>query len=149
LIPGASRSTRIIDCCLYLSGFLGSVLPMKMRILQRGSPIPEVHHLWPLMTYWSPSRTILDSMLVASDDATLGSVIAKADRILPSSRGSSHCFFCSGVPYRSSTSMLPVSGAEQLNTSGAMGERPITSQRGAYSRFVSPAPRPLSGRKRF
>ncbi len=45
--------------------------------------------------------------------------------------------------------MLPVSGAEQLNTSGAMGERPITSHSGAYSRFVSPAPRPLSGRKRF
>ncbi len=83
---------------MYLSGFFGSVLPMKMRILQRGSPIPEVHHLWPLMTYWSPSRTILDSMLVASDDATLGSVIAKADRILPSSSGASHCFFCSGVP---------------------------------------------------
>src|SRR2546423_13092051 len=45
--------------------------------------------------------------------------------------------------------MLPVSGAEQLKTSGAIGERPITSQRGAYSRFVRPAPRSLSGRKRF
>src|SRR2546425_2325505 len=77
-------------------------------------------------------------MLVASDDATFGSVIAKAERILPSSSGSSHCFFCSGLPYRSMVSMLPVSGAEQLKTSGAMGERPMISQSGAYSRLVSP-----------
>ncbi len=46
-------------------------------------------------------------------------------------------------------SMLPVSGAEQLKDSGAMGERPMISQSGAYSRLVSPAPRSLSGRKRF
>src|SRR5919197_6483583 len=97
-MPGASRGTTIIDCCLYLSGFFGSVLPMKMRILQRGSPMPDVHHLWPLITYESPSRTIEDSMLVASEDATFGSVMAKAERILPSSRGSSHCFLWSGVP---------------------------------------------------
>src|SRR6059036_1654639 len=45
--------------------------------------------------------------------------------------------------------MLPVSGAEQLKTSGAIGERPMISQRGAYSVLVSPAPRSLSGRKRF
>ncbi len=50
LMPGVSRGTRIIDCCLYLSGFLASVLPMKMRTLQRGSPMPEVHHLCPLIT---------------------------------------------------------------------------------------------------
>ena len=45
--------------------------------------------------------------------------------------------------------MLPVSGAEQLKTSGARCERPISSQSGAYSRLVRPAPRWLSGRKRF
>src|SRR5213596_3509746 len=45
--------------------------------------------------------------------------------------------------------MLPVSGAEQLKASGAIGERPMISQSGAYSRFVSPAPRSLSGRNRF
>src|SRR2546428_12450801 len=45
--------------------------------------------------------------------------------------------------------MLPVSGAEQLKTSGAIGERPMISQSGAYSRLISPAPRSLSGRKRF
>ena len=45
--------------------------------------------------------------------------------------------------------MLPVSGAEQLNTSGAMGERPMISHKGAYSRLVSPAPCSVSGRNRF
>jgi hypothetical protein len=37
-------------------------------------------------------------MLVASDEATSGSVIRNADRISPRSNGSSHCFFCSSVP---------------------------------------------------
>lgn len=38
----------------------------------------------------------------------------KAERIWPSSRGRSHRSCCSGVPYLRRTSMLPVSGAEQL-----------------------------------
>jgi hypothetical protein len=50
-----------------------------------------------LMTYESPSRTMEDSMLVASEEATLGSVMAKAERILPSSRGSRYCFLSSGL----------------------------------------------------
>src|SRR5215467_13430229 len=132
--------TRIIDCCLCV-GADGSVLPMKMAILQRGSPAPEVHHLRPLITYESPSRSIRERMLVASDEATSGSVIAKHERIAPASSGSSQRFRCSAVPYRTSTSMLPVSGAEQLKTSGAKSAaRPMISHRGAYSAFVSPAP---------
>ena len=39
------------------------------------------------------------------------------------------------------TSMLPVSGAEQLNTSEAKPMWPISSASGAYSRLVNPAPR--------
>ena len=34
--------------------------------------------------------------------------------------------------------MLPVSGAPQLKISGAISERPIISQRCAYSTLVSP-----------
>jgi hypothetical protein len=46
--------------------------------------------------------------------------------------------------------MLPVSGAEQLKTSGAIaGDRPMISQSGAYSALVSPAPDSLAGRNRF
>ena len=56
-----------------------------------------------------------------------GSVMAKAERISPLRRGSSHCSFCSGVPTRSSTSMLPVSGAAQLRHSDANGFFPSST----------------------
>jgi hypothetical protein len=97
VMPGVSIGTRIIDCCRW-RGAAGWLLPMKIAIRQRGSPAPEIHHLWPVMTYSSPSRMMLDRMLVASDEATSGSVIAKHDRICPASSGSSHCCRCSGVP---------------------------------------------------
>jgi len=42
------------------------------------------------MTSSSPSQEILVAMFVASEDATSGSVIAKHERISPSSSGSSH-----------------------------------------------------------
>src|SRR5687768_15158916 len=87
-------------------------------------------------------------MLVASDEATSGSVIRKAERILPSRIGSAHCFTCSGVPYLRIVSMLPVSGAEQLNTSGAHVTRPMISHSGAYSRLVRVPPW-VFGRHRF
>lgn len=70
-----------------------------------------------------------DWILVASEEATEGSVMAKQDRISPLSRGRSHSRCCLAVPYRAKTSMLPVSGAEQLKTSDAQGTLPITSLR--------------------
>jgi hypothetical protein len=85
-----------------------------MKTLHSGRQAPEMYHLWPLMTYSSPSRSMELQMLVASEEATPGSVMAKAERISPESRGSSHSFFCSGEPNCSRTSMLPVSGAEQF-----------------------------------
>ena len=60
-----------------------------MRILQRGSIAPDDHHLRPLITYSSPSRSILVAMFVASEEATSGSVMQNADRISPSSSGRS------------------------------------------------------------
>ena len=66
-------------------------------------------------------------MFFASDDARSGSVIAYAERISPLRSGSSQRFFCSGVPTRSSTSMLPVSGAEQLSDSDASGFLPSSA----------------------
>src|ERR1700690_4605346 len=88
-------------------------------------------------------------MFVASEEATSGSVMQKAERISPANSGVSHRAFCSGEPYFTSTSMLPVSGALQLKTSGAIDDRPVISASGAYSTLVSPAPYSLSGRKRF
>ena len=48
--PGASIGTRIMLCCSWRFALSGSVLPMKMAILQRGSGAPVVHHLRPLIT---------------------------------------------------------------------------------------------------
>src|SRR5262252_8645499 len=95
--PGESMGTRIIDCCLCF-GAEGSDLPIKIEIRQRGSPAPDVHHLRPLITYSSPFRRMLERMLVASEEATSGSVMAKQERISPASSGLSHFSFCSAVP---------------------------------------------------
>ena len=56
-------------------------------------------------------------------DATHGSVIAKHERISPSSSGRSHCSCCSGVPNWARISMLPVSGAAQFVASGEQRRR--------------------------
>src|ERR1700722_9144285 len=71
------------------------------------------------------------AMFVASEDATSGSVIANADRVLPASSGFGQRSFCASVPWRKIVSILPVSGAEQLNTSGANRLRPMISHSGA------------------
>ena len=126
--PGVSIGTRICDCWRCL-GASGSVLTMQIITLQRGSPAPEVQCFSPLMTHSSPSRVAEVQMLVASDEATSGSVMPKQDRISPASSGSSHCFFWASLPYLCSTSMLPVSGAEQLKISAANRDLPISSAR--------------------
>src|SRR5215469_7644624 len=92
---------------------------------------------------------MLVEMLVASDEATSGSVMQNADRISPSSSGRSHRAFCSSVPNSASTSMLPVSGAAQFSASGARNERPVSSASGAYWRLDSPAPSGWPARNRF
>ena len=71
-------------------------------------------------------------MLVASEEATSGSVIAKADRSSPAISGCSHRSCCSAVPNMCSISMFPVSGAWQLIASGAItGDQPEISAIGA------------------
>src|ERR1019366_7742293 len=109
-------------------GAAGSVLPITMRTLQRTSPAPDDHHLRPLMTKSSPSRAIRVSMFVASDEATAGSVMQNAERISPFSSGARKRALISSLAKRSRISMLPVSGAEQLNTSDDQLTRPLTSQ---------------------
>lgn len=71
-------------------------------------------HTEPLRTHEFPSFLIVRLMFFASEEATSGSVMRKADLILPSRRGSSHVRFCFSVPYLAITSILPVSGAAQL-----------------------------------
>src|SRR4029077_17391270 len=97
LMPLASSGIRICDCCWWRCAF-GSVLPITIAILQRGSPTPEDHHLRPLITYSLPSLRIDVSMLVASEEAPAGSVIRNAERISPAIKGRSHLSFCSFEP---------------------------------------------------
>jgi hypothetical protein len=81
---------------------------------------------------------------VASELATAGSVMAKQERMLPSSSGTSHSSRCAGEAYRASTSMLPVSGDVQLvhcDANSACIDVPMISHTSAYWRFVS-APDP-------
>ena len=104
---------------------------MKIRTSHLGSPAPEVHHFSPLITYSSPSKTAEEHIFVASDEATAGSVIAKAERISPLSKGFSHLSCCSSFAYFANTSIFPVSGAEQLNISPAIPDLPISSHNGA------------------
>ncbi len=86
VMPGVSAGTSTMLCCEWRAAS-GSVFPMVMKTAQRGSAAPEIHHLRPLMTYSSPWRSMRVAMLVASLEATSGSVIAKAERIWPSSSG--------------------------------------------------------------
>ena len=98
-------------------------------------------------------------IFVASLEATAGSVIANADRISPSSRGSRYFFFYYSFAYSIRVSLhtniyiklyiFPVSGAEQLNTSGAKKLIPINSHMNAYSRWVSPFPYTGNVQNRF
>ena len=53
--------------------------------------------------------------------------MAKAERTAPETIGASQRAFCSGVATRSSTIMLPSSGAAELNTTGPKIERFIAS----------------------
>src|SRR6478736_6291947 len=136
----------IIDCCRWVAAST-SVLPITISSRQRGSAAPLDHHLVPLTTYSSPSLSIRVPMLVASELATPGSVMQKAERISPSSNGRSHCSFCASVPIRWSSSMLPVSGAWQLIASGASSLlQPLSSASVAYSSWVRPD---SEGRNRF
>ena len=130
--PGVSIGTMTIEWrrCFGVEN-PSSEIPITISILQFGCAAPVVNHLRPLITYSLPSRRILVWMLVASDEATSGSDIAKHERISPSSKGRSHCAYCSGVAHSFSNSILPVSGALQLNISEAHGMRPMISASGA------------------
>src|SRR3546814_7363908 len=66
--------------------------------------MPVDHHFLPLMTTSSPSRIAVACMLVASLDATSGSVMQNAERISPASRGLSQRCLCSSLPYFHNTS---------------------------------------------
>ena len=123
--PGASVGTMIIEQPWYActSGFVTT-----MTIKKLDTDAFDENHLWPLITYSSPSSTAVVRINVGSLPATSGSVIEYADRIVPSSNGSSHCFFCCALPPMAISSALPESGALLPKMLGAIVvERPRIS----------------------
>ena len=107
---------------------------MTMKIRQRSRIAPDVHHLRPLSTYSSPSRSIRSWTLVASELATSGSVIANAERISPvEQRLQPPLLLLVGAELASAPPCCPVSGAAQFTASGPSRLRPVISASGAYS----------------
>ncbi|KAL5450770.1 hypothetical protein PMIN07_008765 [Paraphaeosphaeria minitans] len=113
--PGVfAGTTRVV--CLF-QGFLlsGSEQPMSMKICISWLYLQLPYSLRPLMMTSLSVISILMPTCVASDEARSGSVMLYADEKSPFISGCSHFFFCSGVQYLASSSMLPVSGAWQLS----------------------------------
>ena len=73
-----------------VSGFVTTIIRMKSAF-----DAFDANHLWPLITYSSPSRTARVRIIVGSLPENCGSVSEKLEVISPRSSGSSHCFFCS------------------------------------------------------
>ena len=114
MIPGVSVGTSTMLWRRWAAS-PGSVAPMKIISLQSLVEDPETSTTSGRSARSeSPSRVMVAEMLLASELDTAGSVIAKQDRIVPSSSGTSHSRCWAAVPNSTSSSMLPVSGAEQL-----------------------------------
>mmetsp|Transcript_7145 Transcript_7145/g.13148 ORF Transcript_7145/g.13148 Transcript_7145/m.13148 type:complete len:204 (-) Transcript_7145:330-941(-) len=137
-------STMVWLSCFLLPLPLASLSrPRKRQISQEGCMAPVIHHLCPDTVTVFPFLSIGAQILVASLLATAGSVMAKQLLISPRSKGSNHSIVCLVVPNRISTSMFPVSGAEQLKISLAKGHLPMISAMSMYSLFDRPGPRSL------
>ena len=105
-------------------GALGSVA--VITIMNSAWLAFDANHLSPVITQSSPSRTATQRKLVGSDPPC-GSVIAKVEKMSPSSSGWRYCAFCSSVPNMARISLLPVSGPWQPNTTGPNAEVPNIS----------------------
>ena len=124
-------STNVWDVLFYVAPHL--VLSWMISARVHGS---TRHSFWPEVyeVAVAPYVAYVTTLAVVSPKhgkfnvTDKGSVIEKALRISPSSRGCSHCSFCSSVPNMWRISMFPVLGASQLNTSGAKcGAWPVSS----------------------
>src|SRR5437588_508319 len=78
-MPGVSLGTSTIDCWRCLSPS-GAVLPITISSRQMGSIAPDDHHLRPLITYSSPSRSIRRALPGASGAGRLPGLLGE-DRL--------------------------------------------------------------------
>ncbi len=117
-----------------------------MTITKSAPSADEANHLWPSMTKSAPSRRALVLIITGFEPACSGSVMAKALRIEPLVSGRRKISRCSSEPCRSSSSMLPISGAWQLKAKWPRGVRPSSSLTRAKAVRVSPNPPHSRGR---
>ena len=116
--PGWSRSKRKAVRPLLASS---EVLATTMKCL--ASPAPVMNHLRPSTIQRSPRLRAVVRIIDGSEPAPgCGSVIANAERTVPSTMGCSQRSFCASVPTFSSSIMLPSSGAAQLTATGPKSE---------------------------
>src|SRR5699024_12635324 len=93
-----------------------SLSPSTMATRELGWLSQLINHLRPLVTYSSPSRRMLVCILVASEEATSGSLMAKHERISPASKGFIQRSLDYSLANNCRNPMLLLSGALQLNT---------------------------------
>jgi hypothetical protein len=113
LTPLAGIGTMTQEC-RPVRGASGRDTPTTITKAQAGCAAPVMYHLRPLITHSAPSRRRVAAMLVASDEATSGSVMP-GQRTRPSSSGPSQRFFCSASRH-AADDHAGTSGARLLNT---------------------------------
>ncbi len=111
-IPGVPAGTRIwlARAC---GAACGSVT--AMTIVKSAPSAEEANHLRPSITQSSPSAAAVVLSTTGFDPACCGSVMAKQLRAAPAASGRRKVSRCAGVPWPSSSSMLPMSGAWQFS----------------------------------
>jgi hypothetical protein len=108
---------------------------MTMPTLAPTMPVMKIFA--PSMRQPSPHRSAVVRIIDGSEPAPFsaaGSVIRKAERASPRTRGSRKRVFCSGVAALPSRNMLPSSGAITLTATGPSGDRPLFLRTMAVSR---------------
>ena len=102
---------------------------------------PLENHFSPFRTQWSPSRTAVVCMPVASAPAAF-SVIEKQIRMSPATSGSRYLRFCSSVPCSMSVNIVASCGPMQFSAQAASmeKERPTSICTMAFARCPRPMP---------
>jgi hypothetical protein len=143
LNPGVSVGTMI---CVIRSLSPPAAWVRHMTIAKFAAWAFEANHLWPLITQSSPSRSARVWIARGSEPGAFGSVMAKQDCIVPATSGSSHFFFCSGVPYLTRIFWFPALGAMTPKMGDEYGLQARISFMKACLRKPIPIPPYSSGR---
>ncbi len=125
---GSGRSTR------------NRVAPSSALAMMMPTPAPTapvMKALRPSMIQSSPSRRAVVRIIDGSEPAppsSAGSVMKKAERVLPRTSVSRNRSLWAGVATRPNRNMLPSSGAATLTAGGPKGDRPAARSTLAVSR---------------